>query len=411
MQTLWKRFINFISIFFLAFVSSLFANPLQDALNKAKPDAVIKLHNGIYYGNLVIDKPVTLVGIGENVEIRGDGNASVITIHSSRVCLKNLLISNSGKNMQKIDAAVALKQVKHCEISNCRVQNVLYGIDMDRVEQSFILHNDITVAKNDIALRGNGLKLYYSHYNTIRGNSIHHTRDVTLNYSHHNLLQDNTFTHNRFATYLELSNANVLQHNRYMYNSVGMMFMGAKDTKILANKIYSSTGAAGIGVMIGDVSDFIFTGNSVRYNAKGIYIQGAEKARGMKRFFKNNEIAYNAEALHFHASIRDNTIVHNKFFGNIDDVLKDIGGDFDASNVVEYNYWDRYDGFDANGDGIGDTPYRVYQHADLLWQENHKVKFFYAAPVMSLLDFLLKLAPFIEPDLIMEDKKPIFRSF
>ena len=331
MQISWKRYINFISIFFLIFVSSLFANPLQDALNKAKPGAVIKLHNGTYYGNLVIDKPVTLLGIGKNVAIRGDAKGSVITIHSSQVRLKNLFISNSGKNMQKIDAAVALKQVKYCEISNCRIQNVLYGIDMDRVEHTAIEYNDITVAKNDIALRGNALKLYYSHYNTIRGNNIHHTRDVTLNYSHHNVFQDNTFTHNRFATHLELSNANVFKHNSYMYNSVAMMFMGAKETKVLANKIYSSTGAAGIGVMIGSVSNFVFTGNSVRYNAKGIYIQGAEKARGMKRYFKNNEIAYNAEALHFHVSIRDNTIVHNKFFGNIDDVLKDIGGNFDAS--------------------------------------------------------------------------------
>ncbi|WP_151899406.1 nitrous oxide reductase family maturation protein NosD [Sulfurimonas sp. NW15] len=398
-------------ILFVIFISSLFANSLQEAVDQASAGAVIKLQNGIYHGNILIKKPLTIIGVGNQVEIRGEGRGSVVRIQSAHVRLKNIIITNSGKNMRSIDAAISLKQVKYCEISHCTLKNVLYGIDMDMVQNSLVLQNDITVAKNDIALRGNALKLYYSHYNTIEANNIHDARDVTLRYSHHNLFQKNKFAHNRFATHLELSNANIFKNNSYMYNSVGMMFMGAKDTQVIANKIYSSTGAAGIGVMIGSVSNFVFTGNSVRYNAKGIYIQGAEKARGMKRFFKNNEIAYNAEALHFHASIRDNMIVHNKFFGNIDDVLKDIGGDFDASNVVEYNYWDRYDGFDANSDGIGDTPYRVYQHADLLWQENNKVKFFYAAPVMSLLDFLLKLAPFIEPDLIMEDKKPIFRSF
>lgn len=400
-----------IVIVFLIFISALNANVLQAAIEQAAPGAVIKLQNGIYHGNIIIKKPLTIVGMGNQVEIQGDGRGCVIKVQSSHVHLKNIIVANSGKNMQSIDAGIALEQVKYCEIAHCRIKNVLYGIDMNMVQNSLIQSNDITVADNDLPLRGNGLKLYYSHYNTIKKNKIHDTRDVTLNYSHHNLFSDNEFKNNRFATHLELSNANIFKNNSYMYNSVGMMFMGAKDTQVIANKIFSCTGAAGIGVMVGGVSNFIFKDNSVRYNAKGIYIQGAEKARGMKRYIQNNEIAYNAEALHFHASIKDNTIVHNKIYANIDDIVKDIGDNFDSSNVVEYNYWDRYDGFDANNDGIGDTPYRVYQHADLLWHENHKVKFFYAAPVMTLLDFLLKLAPFVEPNLIMEDKKPIFQSF
>ncbi|WP_226960528.1 nitrous oxide reductase family maturation protein NosD [Sulfurimonas paralvinellae] len=384
---------------------------MQDAIDKAQPGAVIKLQNGIYQGNLLITKPLSIVGQGEQVEIRGDAHGSVVTIQSSQVVLKNLIITNSGSNMQQIDAGVTIHKAVFVEISNCRLRDVLYGIDMDMVENSLIKNNDITVTKNTIPLRGNGLKLYFSHYNTIEHNKIHETRDVTLNYSHHNFFENNIFVNNRFATHLELSNSNHFKANVYRYNSVSMMFMGAKDTLVEDNEIFSATGAAGIGVMIGHVSNFIFKDNSVRYNAKGLYIQGAEKSRGMKRTIEANEIAYNAEALHFHASIKDNTIRHNSIHGNIDDVIKDVGGGFDASNVVEFNYWDRYDGFDRNNDGVGDTPYKVYQHADMLWQENHKVKFFYAAPVMALLDFLLKLAPFVEPTLVMEDKKPTFQSF
>jgi nitrous oxidase accessory protein len=400
-----------IYILFFLFVTSACANLLQDAIDRAAPHATIKLQNGTYKGSIAIHKPLTIVGVGNDVHIVGDGKGSVISVESSHVSLNNLIISNSGADMQQIDAGIAIKGAKYSQVSNCRIYDVLYGIDMDMAENTMIVHNDITVFKNEISLRGNGLKLYVSNYNTIQDNTIHDTRDVTLNYSHHNLFKHNRFSGNRFATHLELSNANIFKNNTYLYNSVSMMFMGAKDTQVIGNKIFSSKGAAGIGVMIGHVSNFLFQGNSVRYNAKGIYIQGAEKGHGMRRYIKNNEIAYNAEALHFHASIKDNTIRYNKIFGNIDDVVKDVGGNFDASNVVEYNYWDRYDGFDADRDGIGDTPYRVYQHSDLLWQENNKVKFFYAAPVMTLLDFLLKLAPFIEPDLIMEDTKPIFQSF
>jgi len=190
-----------------------------------------------------------------------------------------------------------------------------------------------------------------------------------------------------------------------------MMFMGAQNTKVINNEILSSNGAAGIGVMIGGVSNFVFKNNRVSFNAKALYIQGQEKAKGMKRYIVGNEISFNGEALHFHASIKDNTITNNKIFSNINDVVKDAGKNFESSNVVEYNYWDRYEGFDKNRDGIGDTPFKVYQYADQLWHYNHKVKFFYASPVMTLLNFLSNLAPFIEPNLIMEDKKPIFRSF
>ncbi|HFB53942.1 MAG TPA: nitrous oxide reductase family maturation protein NosD [Sulfurimonas autotrophica] len=391
------------------FISTLFANPLQDAIDRASSGAIIKLQDGLYEGNIIIDKPLTIMGMGKQVHIKGTGKGSVVTIKSSSVILKNLIISNSGQNMQKIDAGIALTQVRDCEISHCRLFNVLYGIDMNIVNNSRITDNDISVTKNEISLRGNALKLYYSSFNTVVNNSIHDSRDVTLNYSHHNLFEANSFTNNRFATHLEMSNSNIFVKNSYQYNSVAMMFMGAKDTQVIGNKILSSRGAAGIGVMIGGVANFVFKENLVRYNAKALYIQGQEKALGMKRYILNNDISYNMEAFHFHASIKDNTIKGNTIYANIDDVVKDVGGNFDVSNVVEYNYWDRYDGFDTNNDGVGDTPYRVYQYGDILWHDNNKIKFFYAAPVMSLLNFLLKLAPFMEPNMIMQDSKPIFR--
>ena len=128
----------------------------------------------------------------------------------------------------------------------------------------------------------------------------------------------------------------------------------------------------------------------------------------MKRYISHNEISYNGEAIHFHATIKDNTITHNKIFGNIDDVVKDIEGNFSPSNIVEYNYWDRYTGFDRDKNNIGDTSHKIYQYADQLWHYNNKVKFFYGSPIMTLMNFLANLAPFVEPNLLLEDSKPIF---
>ena len=92
--------------------------------------------------------------------------------------------------------------------------------------------------------------------------------------------------------------------------------------------------------------------------------------------------------------------------GNIEDVVNDSKRDRTQDNDIVGNYWDSYTGFDNNGDGIGDTPHKVYRYADQLWLYNNNVKFFYGSPVISLLNFLAKLAPFSKPLFLMEDKKP-----
>ena len=393
------------------FISHIFASPLQDAINNAKAYSTIKLSNATYNGNIIINKPLNIIGKGDNVIIKGDGDGSVIKIRSSNVELKNLTITNSGSRMNTIDAAISIDKAKYCKIESCKLLDSLYGIDMVMTQHSIIKNNYITSKNFAISMRGNALKIYYSHHNLFKNNTIEKSRDITLNYSHNNLFDGNKFINNRFATHLSLSNGNTFINNIYKYNSVSILTMGAKDTNITNNIIQSSKGAAGIGVVIAGVSNFHLEHNKINFNAKAIYIDGKEKAKGMKRYINYNEISYNKEAIHFHATVKDNTITHNKIFGNIEDVVKDTKNSFAKSNVVEYNYWDRYMGFDKNNDGMGDTPYKVYQYASQLWQYNHKLKFFYASPIMTLLDFMTQLAPFIEPNLILEDKKPIFQSF
>ncbi len=70
-----------------------------------------------------------------------------------------------------------------------------------------------------------------------------------------------------------------------------------------------------------------------------------------------------------------------------------------TKNYWEGNYWDDYQGFDRNGDGIGDQIHENYAYADQIWMEMPVARFFRSSPVMELLDFLERLAPFSTPDL------------
>ena len=398
---------NRLILVFLFLLTQASANILQDAIDSAPSGATIKLPAGNYIGSVVINRPIIIIGKAEDVRIDGENSGRVITINSPDVILKNLIIANSGSRMENLDSAIFINSVKRVTVSHCKLLNSLYGIDMKMVEDSLIEGNYISSKKLDISLRGDALKIWYSHNNRIKDNTVENARDVTLTYSNNNTLENNTFLYNRFATHISLSKNNTLKNNSYKYNSVAMMLMGVSGSKVTDNSIKSSTGAAGIGVVLKGTKNLLFENNTVRYNAEGMFIDTKATEEGMQRHIKNNDISYNKEALHFHAAIQNNTITHNRFVGNIDDVVKDTEGSLTRRNVVEFNYWDRYSGFDKNGDNIGDRAHQIYQHADQLWHYNHKVKFFYGSPLMTLLNFLSELAPFIEPVLLIEDTKPL----
>ncbi len=389
-------------------ISALNANLLQDAIDKASENSVLKLPNGVYKGNIKINKSISIIAKGKNVVIQGENKDTVIEINASNVTLKNLIIRGSGKRLENRDAAIKISNSKNSIIDSCTIEDSLYGIDTGMLTDSKIINNTISSKKlEDISLKGDALKLYYSNNNIIKNNLITASRDITLAYSNNNLFTQNHIEKSRFGIHVQNSHKNRFDENHFEFNSVGLIFEGAKDTEVVNNMIKSNIGRAGVGVLIKGVSNFIFKDNIVTFNSKAFYIDAKHNEESIKRFITNNEISYNMEAFHFHGAIKQNMIKNNTIIGNIDDVVKSVRGNTTSKNIVEENYWDHYSGFDRDNNNIGDTTYKMFQYADRLWHYNNKVKFFYATPIISILNFILSLAPFVEPVLLLEDTKPI----
>ena len=76
------------------------------------------------------------------------------------------------------------------------------------------------------------------------------------------------------------------------------------------------------------------------------------------------------------------------------------------NNLWSGNYWDSYEGFDRNTDGVGDTPYEYYSYADRIWIDVPTAQFFKGSPMLEVLDFLERLAPFSPPQLVLRDDQP-----
>ncbi|MDY0233867.1 MAG: nitrous oxide reductase family maturation protein NosD [Sulfurimonas sp.] len=390
----------------LLFIYALNANVLQEAIDKAPSGSTLKLYSGVYSGNITINKPLNIIGVEADVVIDGGGVGNVVDIKSSNVTLNNLTIQNSGPLMYSLDSGIKIEKAKNINIINCKILDSLYGLNIYMMQDSTIKENFISSKDYDIGLRGDALKIWHSHNNLISHNTITKTRDITINQSHNNIFTNNNITNSRFALNVAHSNHNLIEKNSFRYNSVSLMMMMSEDSKIINNSILSSNGAAGIGVILQGGST-VFDSNTLRYNAKAIYIDSNPNEQEIKRFITNNDISYNKEAMGFHMTIRQNKIANNIFEGNIDDIVKGTAGYKTMLNEVEYNYWDRYAGFDKNRDNIGDNSFLIYQYADRLWHYNNKVKFFYGSPIMSMLNFLAQVAPFIEPTLLLEDSKPL----
>lgn len=394
-------------LLFILFSAVVFASPLQEAINKAPKGSKIILPNGEYHGNIIIDKPLTIDGVDKGAHIVGDGTTSVITIKSSNVVLENLTIRGSGDSHEKIDSAIVALDSNNLTIKNNHIEDSLFGIDFQQVNRSLIIDNYITSKKYDLGLRGDGIRLWYAHDNQILKNRIDQSRDFVVWYSSGNIIEDNHGSYNRYSLHFMYAGRNMVRNNLFEHSSVGIFFMYSSGTTAINNTVRNSIGAFGVGIGMKDSSNFTLLDNTIIYNARGLYIDQSPFQPGSVNRYERNKILYNSNGVQFQVSREKNIFTENILQGNMEPIVNDSPRNNLKLNVWNRNYWDIYEGFDRNNDGIGDIPLEHYAYADKLWLYNPNVKFFYGSIVMDLLNFLSKIAPFSQPDLLASDNKPL----
>ncbi len=385
---------------------SLYANVLQQAIDNAPKGSKLELPAGTYKGNIVIDKPLIIDGKDQSAIIEGDGKGTVVTIKSPFVTLENLIIRHSGAEHERVDAGVALKKVHHCNILHNRLEDVLFGIDVQESNECNISKNFITSKRFSLGLRGDAIRLWYSTDNILTYNHITKSRDFVVWYSHGNLIAHNYGEDGRYSLHFMYTGKNTVYKNKFVHNSVGIFFMYSQDTNATGNIIENSMGTTGMGIGLKDCSNYTVKDNTIIYCARGLYIDRSPFEPDTVNRFENNYILYNSEGVRFHSLSLHNIFKNNVIKGNIETVVNDSYNTRVTENVWDGNYWDDYQGFDKNHDGIGDTPHTLYYYADKLWLLNPNVKFFYGSPVISILNFLAKLAPISEPIKLLTDPHP-----
>ncbi len=381
--------------------------PLQPLIDKAKKGDIILLRPGHYAGNVVIDKPITLAGDGprDRIVIDAQGRGSVLVLKTDGATIRNLTLVNSGDQYNDLDAGVQVRGNFNI-IKDVRIDECLFGIDLQQASNNIIKRNEISSKKSlSLGLRGDGIRLWYSRNNRIRNNTLHHIRDFVVWYSADNIIADNVTSEGRYGLHFMYSKYNLVENNQYMRNSVGIYLMYSDSVVVRNNRIVQAIGAAGIGIGFKEASNLDILDNQVLYNSTGLYLDVSPFQPETTNRIYRNTIAFNDIGVRFLNDWHGNLFRDNRFMNNIRQVTVSTFATA-RRNVWEGNYWDDYQGYDRNGDGIGDTPYRLFVYADRIWMDVKPAAFFKGTPVLTMLDFLERLAPFSDPLLMLEDKKP-----
>ncbi len=377
----------------------------QALVDAAPAGSILRPKPGSYAGPVHVTKPLMIDG-GGKVVIDGGGKGTVFILETSGATLRGLRLTGSGSSHDTDDACLNVRGHNNT-VDKLVIDDCLFGIDLKQSNNNLLRGNQVRSKNADLGVRGDGLRLWYSMNNRIEANAVVDSRDMVVWYSSGNLFLNNLGARSRYSIHFMFAHDNVVDGNRFYDNSVGVYLMYTDNTTVRNNVISHSNGPTGMGIGFKEASAALIENNEIIYNALGLSADLSPFQPDTKIILKNNRIAYSGIAIRFNSDLDGYEVTGNVFDGNITNLAVGAGGSA-KRNVWRGNFWDDYQGFDRNNDGIGDTPYDLYAYADRIWMEMPPALFFKNAPTMEMLDFLERLAPFSAPDLILRDEKPLF---
>jgi parallel beta-helix repeat protein len=179
---------------------------IQEAIDVAGIDYPIFVYNGTYYEQLVIRKPLLLIGEQpETTIIDGRGQENVISILSNNVVIQNFTVRNSAYAISgRLCAGICIERP---------------GMPFPFIHNNFLIGNIITDNSGD------GIAFYYTSNNTVLENNItNNVRSIFLYGSSNNSISGNNIIANEIGISIQESSFNSISENNVANNGYGIYF-------------------------------------------------------------------------------------------------------------------------------------------------------------------------------------------
>ena len=405
------RFLFFI-LFFLVLTDS-FANrievgnnkpvkSLRQAVQQAKSGDTILLHKGNYNeGNIVINKPLVLLGIDGPV-LDGDRKHEILTVSGRNIVISGIHFANAGYSSMNDFAAIKIIDATRLLIENNTITNTSFAIHISNSTYSIIRNNRIHGTNKSEHSSGNGIHLWKCSNMTIENNFVQGHRDgIYFEFVTESVIRKNHSELNiRYGLHFMFSHNDTYLENTFRNNGAGVAVMYSRQVRMENNLFDRNWGPSAYGILLKDISNSFISHNRFIQNTVAIHMEGSSRIE-----IGQNKFHGNGWAIKVQASCDDNTFHHNNFSANSFDIATN---GMMTLNRFYNNYWDKYEGYDLNRDGIGDVPYHPVSMYAMVVEQNPTTLILMRSFMVSLLDRAEKAIPTLTPEALV-DQKPMLK--
>ena len=364
----------------------------------------VELAAGIYRGDLVIKRSVAIRGSRGTV-VEGTGTASVVTIDAKDVTLENVAVRRSGRRHTTEDSGIKATG-ERVRVADVDVEDTLFGVSLEACKQCVIERAHVVGFGDDAELRGDGIKLWEANDSVVRGCLVEHARDLVVWYTRRALLEDDVVTGGRYGAHFMYAHDSVVRRSHFEKNVVGIFVMYSMRLRVEDNVLAGARGAAGIGLGFKDSDAVQVHGNWIVANTVGTYLDNTPRTAADPVGFDDNLVALNDVAMRLNTSESGLSFRGNDFHQNA--VLIEVDGGSDAMFVaMKGNRYSDYEGYDLDGDGVGDVAYEVKALSSELTESRPALKFFHGTAAMGLVDAVARSMPMLASHKLLTDPAPL----
>lgn len=375
---------------------------VKKAVAMAKDGDTILVQKGIYKeGNIIIDKSIRIIGINQPV-LDGEDKYEIFSLRGERILVKGIHFRNSGYSGINDYASIGMIDARNCIIENNLIEHAYFGIHIDNSSNCIISGNVIKGSPKTEQTSGNAINLWHCDSMLIKNNEVQGHRDgiyfefvthsyIYQNYSHHNI---------RYGLHFMFSNNDTYMENHFSENNAGVAVMYSHHVLMHSNTFRLNWGGNAYGLLLKEISDATIVRNKFDKNTTAIVMEGTNRID-----VRSNDFMNNGWAVRISASCNENTVHQNNFFANTFDVA--TNGTM-MLNRFYNNYWDKYDGYDMNKDGVGDIAYHPVSMYSMVIEQNPNSLLLLRSFMVSLLDKAEKAIPSLTPENLI-DEQPLIR--
>jgi len=375
---------------------------IKEAIKVAESGDEIVVKRGVYKeNNIIINKSITLTG-EEGAVIDGENAGGILIFETNNFTIKGLKIVNVGMSYTIDYAAIKVIKAKNFSIENCTLENVFFGLLIEKSRKGVIKNNTISGSRKSEASSGNGIHIWDGNEMEVFNNELFGLRDgIYFEFVKNSKIYNNRSHNNlRYGLHFMFSNNNIYHHNEFKNNGAGVAVMFSKFITMYNNTFKLNWGSASYGLLLKEIYDAEIHNNLFEENTIGINAEGCTRINYLNNTFLRNGWAVKIAGACYTNIFEKNDFMHNSLDLAYNSKIND--------NRFDNNYWSEYTGYDLDNDGTGDVPYRPVKLFSYVVNKTPEALVLLRSLFVDIINFSEKVSPVFTPDDLM-DKSPLMK--